>query len=236
MDAMPGRCFRCGVTLPKAEMTEHILTCRAESGETPAFVLHVEDAYFPETYWLLLEIAQSAPLHALDDFLRRVWVDCCSHYSQFVIDGEAYGRRPNPSPVELVLDEFARTRTMDARLGDLLGVGKEIAYTYDEVWPTELRVRVLATTRTAPEAAARVLARNYKPPRTCRLCDQPAAWLYTDTWPLEPYCDAHAREHAAWGKADAFLPYVNSPRVGLCVYRGPADETLKFEITPPETP
>jgi len=26
---------------------------------------------------------------------------------------------------------------------------------------------------------------------------------------------------------------VNSPRVGLCVYRGPAEEALRFEVPPP---
>jgi len=236
MDAMPGRCFQCGVALPKTEMIAHVRSCCAEDvAETPLFLLFIEDAYFPETYWLLLEIAQNARLHVLDDFLRRAWVDCCGHYSQFLIDGEVYGRRPNPSPVDLVLDEFARAHTMDARLCDLLSPGAAMTYAYDEIWPTELHVQVLAAERgPVPEDKVRVRARNFKPKRPCRLCGQPAVWLYTDTWPLESYCDAHARAHAAWGKSDAFLPDVNSPRVGICTYRGPAEERLRFEVHPPE--
>ena len=236
MEPMPGRCFLCGQTLPKAAMAEHLQACRQPQPDgVPVFLFLVEDDYFPETYWLLLEARQDAPLSALDDFLRRVWVDCCGHYSQFVINGQVYGRRPNPSPVEIVLDEQANRLTMKSPLRDLVAVGKTMDYLYDEVWSSELHLKVLAAYAADPlEGAARVVARNYKPPRTCSVCDRPAAWLYTDKWPLRPYCDEHARQHPKWETdPDAFLPYVNSPRVGLCVYRGPAEEALKFEVYPP---
>lgn len=235
MQALPGRCFACQRTFPQAAMAEHLLACRPQHDGQPLWLFHIQDNDFPDTFWLFVEIAPTAPLAALDHALRQVWVDCCGHYSQFVIGGETYARRPNPDPVALVLDEHAARRTMDVPLAQVFTVGAAAAYAYDEIWPTELRVRLLAEYAGQPlaEGGFRVAARNYKPPRTCRLCARPAAWLYTDTWPLEPYCDRHARQHPAWGQEDAFLPYVNSPRVGLCTYRGPADEALRFEVEPP---
>lgn len=42
------------------------------------------------------------------------------------------------------------------------------------------------------------------------------------------FCDLHAQQHAE-ERHDAedymFLPVVNSPRMGMCGYTGPADET-----------
>ncbi len=236
MQPMMGRCFLCGKTLPQEAMAEHLRACRPQpDGEQPLFLFHVRDAYFPKTFWLFLEMPQAASLAALDEALRQVWVDCCGHASQFIIDGVTYGRRPKATPVDLVLDEQAHVAPMDKPLSALLTVGQEIDYAYDEVWPTELKVRLLAAyPGPLPEREARFLARNYKPPRVCHICSRPADWLFTNAWPLEPYCDAHARAHADWEKPDAFLPYVNSPRVGLCVYRGPSEEAMRFEVAPPE--
>ncbi len=235
MDPMPGRCFLCGASLPQNAMQVHLMECRPnQGGPTPLFLLFVQDAYFPQTYWLFLEVAQQTPLSALDDFLRRLWVDCCGHYSQFVIDGETYGRRPKASIVDLVLDEYAHLLPMDRPLQALLQVGQQVNYAYDDAWFTELRIHVLAAYEGPhPEDDVRLLARNYKPPRTCRQCDREAAWLFTNTWPLEPYCSEHAKQHPAWGQPDAFLPYINSPRVGVCSYRGPQAPELLFEVYPP---
>ncbi len=236
MDPMPGRCFLCGATLPRAQMQAHLTACRPQQeGTTPLFLLFVQDAYFPETYWLFLEAAQEAPLAALDDFLRRLWVDCCGHYSQFVIEGQTYGRRPKASPVDLVLDEYAHLLPMEQPLRALLHPGQQVAYTYDDAWFTELHLQVLASYTGQPaEGGVRLLARNYKPRRTCRQCQREATWLFTNTWPLEPYCTEHAQQHPAWGQPDAFLPYLNSPRVGVCSYRGPQERDLLFEVYPPD--
>lgn len=238
MQATIGRCFLCGRSLPQEGMADHLLACCPQKGgEEPLFLFHIRDADFPETFWLFLEMPQEAALAALDDVLRRVWVDCCGHASTFVIDGVTYGRRPRASIVDLVLDEQTHVAPMNPSLAELLTVGQEIDYAYDEVWPTELKVRLLAAyPGETPEEGFRIVARNYKPPRTCRLCDRQAEWLLTNAWPLEPYCDAHARAHPAWTTPDAFLPYVNSPRVGLCVYRGPQEAALRFEMLAPEHP
>ena len=235
MQATTGKCFICGASLSKDEMKAHLLGCRGrEQGDEPLFLIFVKDDYFPEIYWLALEIPRSATLADLDDYLRRIWVDCCGHYSWFTIGEADYGRRPNPSPVELVLDEYAHVKTMDVPLEDVLTVGETVQYSYDEVWPSVLRVTPLAAySGNVPDGGVRLLARNYKPFKPCRVCGKPAEWLYTDSWPQEAYCDEHARQHPAWGKPNVFLPFVNSPRVGLCVYRGPKDESLLFEVYPP---
>ena len=234
MQPMPGRCFHCGQTLAQEAMAEHVRACCLAGSPADALLLHIRDAYFPQTFWIFALAPADLTLAALDDFLRRLWVDCCGHYSQFAIGETVYARRPNGSLVEQIMDAQAHRQPMTPPLGEVLTPSQTITYAYDDAWPTELHITPLAACRTEDQAEIHLLARNYKPTTACRVCGQPAAWLYTNTWPLQPYCDAHAREHPDWQQPDAFLPYVNSPRVGLCRYRGPQDPALRFEVTPPE--
>lgn len=41
-------------------------------------------------YWLGVEAKASARLRHLDQFLRRIWLECCGHLSKFEIAGVDY--------------------------------------------------------------------------------------------------------------------------------------------------
>ena len=71
-----------------------------------------------------------------------------------------------------------------------------------------------------------LMARNNAPEAYCMECKQPASWLCLEcTYELEEpgaLCEEHAQDHPheAYGEP---MPLVNSPRVGMCGYYGPAE-------------
>ncbi|GIW34665.1 hypothetical protein [Meiothermus sp.] len=77
----------------------------------------------------------------------------------------------------------------------------------------------------------RLLARNEPPVWPCSVCGQPATQIDTEcAYELESpfFCEAHAQEHIQQkhdGDDYMLLPVVNSPRMGVCGYEGPDDET-----------
>jgi hypothetical protein len=71
-----------------------------------------------------------------------------------------------------------------------------------------------------------LMARNEPLEFTCMKCKQPAEWLcmecvyeHEETGAL---CDKHAKVHPHDDYGEP-LPIVNSPRMGMCGYEGPAE-------------
>ncbi len=99
-----GRCFLCGYSSTKGGLTRHLKKHLAErQGDTPLLWLRVTDqtpyGFWPsQAYWLDLEMPETLPLEALDDFLRAVWVECCDHLSHFAVqfDGKEWHFRRIP--------------------------------------------------------------------------------------------------------------------------------------------
>ena len=72
-------------------------------------------------------------------------------------------------------------------------------------------------------SAVRLLARNLAPMWTCSDCGESAThvcpYCLGDATGL--VCDAHRSQHPC-EDGEAFLPVVNSPRMGVCGYTGDA--------------
>jgi hypothetical protein len=96
-----GKCNYCGQTFPKSGMTNHLKACKkrkaalealekSPGGEkTRLFHLQVEGRYGP-MYWMHLEAPAEATLAELDQFLRDIWLECCGHLSDFIIEKKRY--------------------------------------------------------------------------------------------------------------------------------------------------
>jgi hypothetical protein len=159
----------------------------------------VEDA----PYWLDLEARDSASLQQVDVLLRRVWLECCGHLSAFRI-----GRAE--------LAKSAKVGLVFARKGLAFG------YEYDFGSTTALRGRVLgAREGSLGRHVARLLARNVAPRWPCEGCESRAtvACAFCRDSGTFLFCDKHADEHRC-DDGEAFLPVVNSPRMGVCGYTG----------------
>lgn len=226
-----GRCTLCGETYTKQGMTRHLRSCKKDqmdSGTESTFHLAIGDAYRTD-YWMHIEIEHETTLTTLDDFLRDVWLECCGHMSSFTIGDVEYVK---PFSEEVAISGFGvERRDMEIALGAVLEDGMEFTHEYDFGTTTELSLRVVDVGygATGDEQvqehgyqAIRVIARNEPPEITCEACNALATTVCTEHLSMREgeawLCDGCTAEHEC--DEYAFLPVVNSPRVGVCGYTG----------------
>jgi hypothetical protein len=212
----------------KAAMTRHVdAHLRGEAGAGargpgagragPVGLHIVVDCPDAPVFWLHLDAPARATLADLDAFLRRTWLECCGHMSAFEIGGVSYETEP--------MEAFHPAKGMDVALGEVLAPGVTFSHEYDFGTTTRLRLRTLSEGRGGPYRgkgwrSIRTLARNDPPRPVCAVCGASAtricAQCYGDlgAW----VCDACAPDHGCG--EEMLLPFVNSPRCGLCGYTG----------------
>ncbi len=214
-----GTCLFCGREMTKGGMSRHLPACperkqviaKAEESGRPKehlYHLRLQDAWGGE-FWLDLEMRGSATLEALDRYLRAIWLECCGHLSEFAFQA------------------WKDTIPMSRRVRDLFQPGMELVHLYDFGTTSETAIQVKAAREGAPlsDHPIFLMARNQPPSWRCMECDERANWLCMEcVYELDKpgtLCDEHMDEHPhnAYGRP---LPLVNSPRVGMCGYTGPA--------------
>jgi hypothetical protein len=216
-----GTCAYCGKETAKGAMTRHLGNCgkrlaaiaQAEAGKaTPEILFHlrVQDAYRKD-FWLDLEMRGSKSLQHLDDYLRAIWLECCGHMSQFSLSGG-----------------FAQAVGKTRKVEDVFQLGRELTHIYDFGTSSETLVKLVEVRQGKPitSKAIALMARNLMPEEKCIECGKPATHLcmeclYEDqTWGT--LCDAHIKTHPHHNYEEP-IPLVNSPRLGMCGYDGPAE-------------
>ena len=216
-----GTCAYCEMQMVKGAMLRHWPTCPqrqaaiAEAASGPGtsgqlFHLRVQDAGRGK-YWLDLEMRGSATLNDLDKYLRAIWLECCGHLSRFSIGGWAG-------------EEIAKRTRADRVFEPQV----QLTHIYDFGTSSETLVKVVAVREGKPTTSRPIalMARNLPPEALCMECEQPASWLCVEcTYDEERsglLCDEHVRDHPHDDYGEPF-PLVNSPRVGMCGYTGPAE-------------
>jgi hypothetical protein len=216
-----GKCTFCGKEMTRGGMARHLPACpeRMEAAriadQKPGPVenllhLQVQDAWGGD-YWLHLEMKGSSTLTALDRYLRAIWLECCGHMSRFSIGGWRGKEIPKRTPAERAFPP-----------------GTELTHIYDFGTSSETLIKVVDQRSGRPLTSHPItlMARNDPPEISCVECDQPASWLCLECIYErdEPgtLCDKHAEEHPC-DEYDELMPLVNSPRVGMCGYTGPAE-------------
>jgi hypothetical protein len=216
-----GQCAFCGYETTKGSMAKHVAACPQRLAQQAAaeqskrkpetlYHLRMQDAYGSD-FWLDLEVRGSAKLKDIDTYLRAIWLECCGHLSQFSVGGWRGS-------------EIAKSRSIDAVFqGDL-----ELTHIYDFGTSSETRIKVVGR-RTGVPLTARpmvLMARNVMPEVQCMECGQPASHLCMECMIEEEasgfLCPQHASEHPHDNYGEP-LDLVNSPRLGMCGYTGPAD-------------
>lgn len=215
-----GICAYCGEAFAKNGAGKHLAVCtkrqavmaKAEGSKGPS-----EDLYYLRAqaedqpqFWLDLEMRGTATLKDLDYYLRGIWLECCGHLSQFSIGGWGGDKIAFSRPISAVFKP-------DVELTHIYDFGTESVTLI-----TALGKRHGVPTTKKPIA---LLLRNQMPEVACIECGQPATWLCIECQ-IEhnspgALCDIHIKKHPHHNYGEP-TKIVNSPRVGLCGYVGPA--------------
>ena len=218
-----GKCQYCGEETTKSGMSRHLEKCdrrlqviqaagASKHSEENLWHLRVQD-FYDKDFWLDLEMRGSAKLEKLDSYLRAIWLECCGHLSKFTVGGwQGY--------------DVGKARTAD----EVFGVETELIHLYDFGTTSETMIKVVGLREGKPTTRHPIalMARNNMPEMLCKECDKIATYLCIEclyeadepgTWFL---CDEHVRGHPHDEYGEPIL-LVNSPRLGMCGYEGPAD-------------
>ena len=224
-----GSCVFCGRELAKGGLTRHLNTCakrteaQAEADRSrrlaqTLYHLQVLDAW-GAGYFLHLEMRSKAALKDLDEYLRAIWLECCGHLSSFEIGGVTYDSSPDPWGGE--------GRTMNVKANSIFQPGMLFRYQYDFGTTSELVIKVMSEREGRPltEHPIFLMARNKYEQPPCMVCGKPATNLCSECLSERDdergeLCDEHVEGHE---HEDFVLALVNSPRVGMCGYSGPAE-------------
>lgn len=216
-----GSCAYCHLTMTNSGMGKHLQTCDQRriviekaslKSKQPGTFYHlsVQDAYQGD-FWLHLEMSGQAKLAELDNYLRAIWLECCGHMSEFLL-----GNRSG--------DEIAMNQSVDR----IFAPGRELYHIYDFGTSSETKIKVISAR--AGQATTRhpivLMARNDPPELRCCECEKPAQQVCLECLmendDFATFCKKHAQQHEEEHE-EGLVALVNSPRLGMCGYTGPAD-------------
>jgi len=213
-----GECVFCGREMTKVGLGRHLKSCAqrqeaikaAESNEQRLYHLQIQDSWSPD-FWLHLEAKGTATLQNLDHYLRAIWLECCGHLSQFSIGGWRG-------------EEISMSRKIER----VFQPGVELTHIYDFGTSSQTLLKAIDVREGRPltDKPIYLMARNKMPEAVCVDCDKPAGWLCMECliegglWAT--LCQKHAEEHPHQDYGEP-IPLVNSPRLGMCGYDGPAE-------------
>jgi len=185
-------------------MAAHLRKCLPAAtgpGICESLLIRAEAAGAP-MFWLDCAVRTDAKLKDLDKLLRRTWLECCGHLSEFYV-----GDRRKLSMSMPVRNAFG-------------SAGKRLRYEYDFGSTTELVVSLSGRVEAAVDKPARVVARNEPLVWPCDVCGEAATGVCTQClYDGRGFCCAeHAISHDCGD--EMLLPVVNSPRMGVCGYTG----------------
>ena len=206
-----GICYLCGNELGKTAMKTHLLNFHAEKSGQDCVLLKIEGAY-DKGYWLYIDILKDKTLSALDAFLRKIWLECCGHLSEFYM--------PSPAKRFGYSERFSVGKSVKLRT---LTEGGKLFHDYDFGSTTETEITVIGSIKRKPQKnIVRLLSRNLAPQFKCRECGAAAEYVsaeYSDDSAELFLCEECAEKY----DEDYLLPVTNSPRMGQCGYTGEFD-------------
>ena len=113
--------------------------------------------------------------------------------------------------------------------------GMELTHIYDFGTSSETLIRVVGEREGKPltNHPITLMARNDVPEVSCMECEQTAAWFCLECVHEDDnpgfLCDQHAKVHPHIDCGEP-TPLVNSPRLGMCGYDGPATTSVLVKL------
>ena len=208
-----GKCRLCQKSISRRAMTRHLKTCMKKrksdedkNNNQASFLIKAHAGPF----FVYFEANTELTLEDVDQFLRDLWLECCGHLSDFIINSVRYSRYPEP---------VSNEKNMKIKLKQVLKPALKFGHEYDFGTTTELELECLSKINRA-QREINILARNDMPNFKCQKCGESATEVCTRCiWDSEGFfCSKCAKTHKCEG--EYFLPLVNSPRSGLCGFTG----------------
>ena len=219
-----GTCAFCATEIGKGTVARHLAACasyqwivaNAQNGkadEQTLFHLRVQDAY-DGSFWLDLEMSGGASLKTLDTYLRAIWLECCGHLSEFTEGKGGWGNAKIG---------------MARKASEVLAPDTVLTHIYDFGTSSETQVKVVSARRGKPltKKPLALLVRNVMPEVSCMECEQTATHMCMECQIEQEasgfLCDEHLKSHPHGDNYGEPTELVNSPRLGMCGYDGPAE-------------
>lgn len=201
-----GNCYLCGAELNQPDMQRHLMNDHHEESGTQEYCLIKAGGLYNKDMWLYVQFPVQSTLASVDEFLRRIWLECCGHMSAF------YGAHSYAS-------EISKSRKLHG-----FSAKDKLRHDYDFGQTTKTMVTFVGTIRGNQQLhAPRLLARNIPPRHSCVECGASAVYIYAENvYEVDStyYCADCARK---FRHRELLLPVTNSPRMGMCGYTGHQD-------------
>ena len=236
-----GVCLLCGGSFSRLGSAQHVIHCRrrttadCECSEHRmrgpkglSYHLQMWDESDPD-FWLHIDVGAGLTLETLDSFLRQTWMECCNHLSRFIINEKYYER---------TVSHHRRERSINVRLGDVLGSGdtttiRRFWYEYDFGSTSRVKITIVSS-RYSQWPGIRLLSHNTLSFYKCDICGSTATTVrhqqdnnYRDQG-REMLCDPDKHPPAFPSAQEWAIP--NSPRWGMCGYSGTPSPILDVSL------
>ncbi|MEP6466243.1 MAG: hypothetical protein ABJB05_08055 [Parafilimonas sp.] len=248
-----GKCLFCGETFLKAGINRHLqkhLAAKAKENKPgKSFLLKIETnpQWGSSPYFLSLWADGEALMGDIDNFLRRIWLECCGHMSSFTneknkqkgggmwdfFEAEQLLAKGKRADYEKLMEDANGEIPMSREIKTDLAKNLKIKYDYDFGSITSLQLTVVEEYPVKADAKIVLLSRNEPLEILCETCGkEPATVLCSVCMGNEEsaFCKKCGKQHAKTCsdfKDYAAMPVVNSPRMGVCAYEGGSIDTKR---------
>jgi len=230
-----GKCLFCGEIFAQADIVKHLSTHLTESSKTGkqglSFLIQVglPKKWGKTPYFLSLWVDGEATLQTIDTFLRDIWLECCGHMSAFSLPNKKPTKNFDMNAFSHLTDkysDFPNDISMSKKAKVVFVKGLVLEYEYDFGSSTNLELTVVKDFPVKADQKIVLLSRNEPMEILCCICKKvPATQICTVCMyhKKAEFCDKCAEKHAK--KCTDFddyasMPFVNSPRMGVCGYTG----------------
>ena len=240
-----GECLYCKEKFLKAGINRHLQKHLADKVKVnkpgKSFLLKVETnpKWGSGPYFLSLWSDGEATIGDIDNFLRRIWLECCGHMSSFTnpknktkgamwdfSEAENLLAKGKTKDYEKMMEEANGEIPKSRKVKAALAKNMKIDYEYDFGSTTELQITVVDEYPIKADNGIVLLFRNGPLEMLCEICNKEPATLICSVCTgneQNTFCKKCAKQHAKTCSdfADyAAMPVVNSPRMGVCAYEG----------------
>jgi len=204
-----GKCLYCNQFFSQKEITRHLDThlLSAQKQDVDKSIASYHHIII-EAGEMFLEILVEAEqkMNIIDDFLRRIWLECCGHLSGFqhknfkISMSNKVKEVFEPKVKILYQYDYGTTTTVQLRSG--------------KVFKLNLKEKLILLSRNEPLKQMCAICKTKPSENICTVCQYEQGAFF---------CEACSAVHAQ--TCDDFedyakMPVVNSPRMGECGYEG----------------